>query len=189
MAAPRAVRIPRPRTAPTALSDGTASEAEASAADPKYELRPNVAGSQRALRLTVVFVVALSALYAAFVLYDRTAPGGTSAVTENGVLFFTVLFALFLLVGALYSLTPAPRAIEVSPDRVVVVGRWGRRRVFPPLERLSVVVVRRYPSGWLADGPVELVEVSGDDTPRRSYLVDTAVFAGARPSHPYRGAV
>lgn len=142
----------------------------------------NENGSRRVLRITVVYVVVLAALYAAFVVYDRAAPGGSSSPTENGILLLTVLFAAFCAVGVLYTLTPAPRSIEVRDSGVVVVGRWGRRRTLPPIGELSVRVVRRYPVGWLNDEAVELVEVWGPTLPVRGYLVDAGLFAGAATS-------
>ena len=146
------------------------------------ERRPNVGGSQRAVRLAVLYAVVLTALYAGFVLYDRTAPGGTSSPSTNGVLLFTVLFLAFGIGGVVYTLSPAPRAVEVDLARVTVVGRWGRRRSFPPLDRLSVRIVRRYPAGWLAGTEVELVEVWGPDAPVRGYLVEEELFTGASAS-------
>jgi hypothetical protein len=141
--------------------------------------RPNLGGSQRAVRLAALYVVVLAVLYVGFLLYDRTPPGGTSPAAGNGVLLFTAMFVAFALAGALYTLHPAPRAVEVWADHVTVVGRWGRRRRLPRLGSLSVSVVRRYPAGWLTGRPIELIEVWGEDVPSRSYLVDPGLFAGA----------
>jgi len=124
-------------------------------------------------------VAALAVLYASFVLYDRTAPGGSSSAAGNGVLLFTFLFVAFALGGAIYTLTPAPRAVEVTPDRTTIVGRWGSRRTLPRLGLLSVSVVRRYPAGWLANTPVELIVLWGEGVPGRSYLVDAQLLEGA----------
>lgn len=140
------------------------------------ERRPNTAGSQRAIRLIALFVAVLSAMYAVFVLYDRTVPGGTAPAQGNGVLLFSGIFVVFAIGGLLYTLTPVPRAVEVKIDAVTVEGRWGKRRPFPALERLTVSVVRRYPAGLLSGRPVDLVEVSGEDVPRRSYLVESGLF-------------
>jgi hypothetical protein len=134
------------------------------------------------MRLAAVYLGALAALYVGFVLYDRTIPGGTSSGAGSGVFLFTGLFVAFAVVGVVYTLHPAPRAVEVTPDHVTVVGRWGRRRRLPRLELLTVNVTRRYPPGWLADTPVELIELWGEDTPSRSYLVDPELFAGATSS-------
>lgn len=183
MASPRAVRIPRsrPTSAATPAPTSAPSDQPDALATPPAR-RANVAGSQRAVRLTILFVVVLALLYASFVLYDRTAPGGTASAEDNGILLLSVLFVVFALGGAIFTLTPAPRRVEVEPDRLVVVGRWGRRRTWPPLDQLSVYVARRYPAGWLASGPVELVELSADGVPRQSYLIEAGLFEGARPS-------
>lgn len=183
MATSRPVRIPRSGTPPPAVgtsigsTDREAPGGKEGGTTP--ERRANVGGSQRVVRVAALYVAVLAALYTAFVLYDRTAPGGTAPPETNGLLLFTALFVAFALVGALYTLTPAPRALEVGADRVTVVGRWGRRRSLPPLDLLSLRVVRRYPAGWLADTPVELVELWGADLPLRSYLVSADLFAGA----------
>ena len=181
MATPRAVRIPRSPSLAPPSSDGEPLEPRA-LTGAGSERRTNVGGSQRAVRLAVLFVVALALLYAGFVLYDRSAPGGTAPAAENGVLLFSVVFVILAVGGALFTLTPAPRAVEVGSDRVVVVGRWGRRRQLPALGQLSFRVVRRYPVGWLAGSPVELVEIWGEGIPIRGYLVDAELFAGANAS-------
>jgi hypothetical protein len=155
---------PHPRTVPVA---------------PVTSRRPNRGGTQRAVRLTIVYLVILGAMYVGFVADDQLVPGGTSSAAENGLLVFTGILALFAAAGMYFTLTPAPRSVELAEDRLTVVGRWGRRRRFPPIGRLSVRVVRRYPEGWLAHEAVELVEVWGDDAPVRSYLVSAELFSGA----------
>jgi hypothetical protein len=148
--------------------------------------RPNSGGSQRAVRVTVLYLVVLAALYVGFVLYDRTAPGGGASPEANGVLLFTAIFAVFGVVGVVVTLTPAPRGIEVAGDRVVVVGRWGGRRTLPALEHLSFRVVRRYPAGALSATAVELIEIWARGVPMRSYLVEADLLAGATASEPGR---
>jgi hypothetical protein len=181
---PRAVRIPVVRRSTTGPPDASSGAALSEARPPKaVERRVNVGGSQRAARLTALFVGILTALYVGFLLYDRSAPGGTASPEGNGVLLFTGLFLAFAVGGALYSLTPAPRAVEVDADGVTVIGRWGRRRRLPRLDRLTVAVSRRYPGGILSDRTVELIELTGEDVRRRSYLVDPEVFAGARSAY------
>ena len=143
------------------------------------EWRANVGGSQRAIRVAGLYLGILVALYLGFLLYDRTAPGGGASPEVNGVLVFTGLFAAFAVVGFFSTLTPAPRGAEVTPDRVTVVGRWGRRRSLPSLDGLYYRVVRRYPEGWLSDTPVELIELWGKGIPVLGYLVDSELFRGA----------
>jgi hypothetical protein len=141
-----------------------------------------VGGTKRAVRLAEIYLALLAALYVGFVLYDRAIPGGTSSGAESGMVLFSGIFVLFAVAGAVYTLHPAPRAVEVASDHVTVVGRWGRHRRLPRLELLTVNVVRRYPPGWLADTPVELIELWGEDTPSSSYLADPELFSGAASS-------
>jgi len=162
----RPVRIPRPAPPRT------------ESAESANERRANVAGSQRAIRVTVVYLGVLAALYLAFVLYDRSVPGGTSSPAGNGEFLFTGIFVAFAVFGAIFTLHPAPRAIVVSSDHLTVVGRWGGRRVLPPLESLSTRVVRRYPSGFLSGAPVEQVELWGRGATLHTYLVEDGLFRG-----------
>ena len=186
MATSRPVRIPRTtlRPAPTLRAEPPAEPEPPSTSTARLpgEWRPNVGGSQRALRVTLLYLLVLGALYVGFLLYDRTAPGGTASPATNGVLVLTGLFAAFALVGSFYTLTPAPRGIEVAADHVTVVGRWGRRRVFPSLEQLSFRVVRHYPPSLLAETTVELIELWGRGVPVRGYLVGEELFTGATPA-------
>jgi hypothetical protein len=181
VATPRVVRIPRSRTSvsvvrvPIRRPEGRGTPGEST-----RERRPNTGGTQRAVRLALLFVVTLALLYTGFVLYDRSAPGGTAPPQTNGLLEFTGFFLAIGAGGAAVSLTSAPRAVEVGPDRVIVVGRWGRRRTFPRLDMLSIHVVHRYPVSWLAETPVDVVELWGEDTPRRSYLMESELLRGAK---------
>jgi len=174
MATSRPVRIARPPLA----EDG--------AARSTTDLRVNVAGSQRVVRVTLVYLIVLVALFAAFILYDRSVPGGTASPTANGISLFAGIFVLFAIVGSVLTLHPAPRAVEVTVDHVTVFGRWGGRRILPPLGSLSTRVVRRYPSGFLADTAVEQVELWGREAPLRTYLVEDGLFRGATTSEAPR---
>jgi len=176
------VRIVRSRPLPSAdAAPGSEPEvpADGGPSKPPPERRVNHGGSQRALRVATIYVVLLLAMYLAFALYDRTSLGGSSSAAENGLIVLTALFALFAVVGAVYSLTPAPRAVDVAPDHVTIVGRWGRLRRLPPLANLSLRVVRRYSAGFLSSRRVELVEVWGEDIPIRSLLIEVGLFEGA----------
>ena len=181
MSSPRAVRIPRARP-PGPGASGNPAGADRPAAEPgPKDHRPNGAGSQRAFRVAALFVVALAALYAAFVLYDRAAPGGSPSAEGSAVLLLSVIFVVFAVGGVLFAVTPAPRSVEVAPDRVVVIGRWGRSVVLPRLDLLKSRVVRRYPASWLASSDVELVELWSEGIPPRNYLVESGLFAGSVP--------
>jgi len=151
---------------------------EAGAPRVPTDLRANVAGSQRVVRVTLVYLIVLVALFLAFLLYDRSVPGGTASPAGNGEWVFAGIFVLFAIAGSVLTLHPAPRAVEVTPDHLTVFGRWGGHRILPPIGSLSTRVVRRYPSGFLCDAPVEQVELWGRGAPLRTYLVEEGVFRG-----------
>ena len=184
MAATHPVRIPRRSSHPgtnAPRQEGDASFQKVPIGSDR-ERRENLAGTQRVVRLTVLYLFALVAMYVGFLVYSRTAPGGGGSSDLSGLLLLSAIFVLFAVVGGLYTLSPAPRSVEVAGDRVIVVGRWGRRRRLPPIDRLTVRVARRYSAGWLSNDEVELIEVWGDDTPVQSYIAGAGLFAGAAPS-------
>ncbi len=177
MSAPRAVRIPRapPSSTLTTAPDAVPAPPVAAAS----QRRPNRAGTQRVVRLTAIFLILLVALYVGFELYARTGPAAHgSAATDEFVEFTTVAFTL-AVVGALLTLSPAPRAVEVSDDRLVIIGRWGRRTEWSPRPKVVVHRVRRYPAGFFSEADVDSIEVSVPGK-RRSYLVET----GLLPENP-----
>ena len=146
--------------------------------------RPNVGGSQRATRLAALFVAVLAVLFVGFLLYARTVPGGTAPAASNGLLLFSGMFVGFAVVGVVYTLHPAPRAVEVEADHVTVVGRWGRRLRLPSLERLSVSVVRRYQFSPRRDGPFVAINCGAI---RQSYR-ELVFWPCPRRLHQRRGA-
>lgn len=173
MASPRAVRIPRsapPRPVRVVAETGGS-----------VERRPNVGGSQRAVRLTLSYLIALAVLYLVLVEYGRSAPGGTSPGAQDTLLLFGGIAVALGAVGAGFSLTPAPRAVEVSPYHVVVVGRWGRRTKWPPLGETTVRVVRSYRAGPLSSTPVESVEMWATGRRPKVYLLEQGLLAPTQP--------
>jgi hypothetical protein len=183
MTAPRAIRIPRGPTDRPRTLRATADERPAASPVSPGARRPNRAGTQRAVRLALLFLILLALLYVGFVLYDRTAPGGTSPGAQAELIDFSGVAAVLAAAGALLSLTPAPRAVERSSTSLVVVGRWGRRTEWAPLDEVTVRRVRQYPAGLLSDEPVDSVEVSSRGRRTRSYLVE----AGLLPETPAGG--
>ncbi len=181
MEGPRAVRIPKPpRTGSTGSSQGLP---RPSVAAPALH-RPNGAGSRRSIRITLVFLLGLALLFLGFVLYDRSAPGGRTPLVENLLLLFAGVAAVIGALGAGVALSPAPRWVELTPDRLVVCGRWGQRTVWPPAEQLTVRVVRHYPAGGLGRDAVESVVVSTTGRRARTYLVEEGLFAPPHPPEP-----
>ena len=195
MSAPRAVRIPRVRPAPGASemarsATDTASGVRPSAREGPHPdqgdrsvVRPNAAGSMRALRLTLLYLLALGVLYLVFALYEATMPYSSGTGAENGLLLFSGLATVLAVVGPYVTLSPAPRRIEIRSSSVVVVGRWGGRTEWAPWSEVSLRVVRRYPAGLLSRDPVESIEVAIPGRTPRTYLVGTELFPGTTP-HP-----
>jgi hypothetical protein len=178
VASPRAVRIPRSVSEPAPRAEEAAARAPVRET---IERRPNTAGTQRAVRVALVYLLALALLFLGLVLYDRSAPGGRTPGAEGTLLLFAGVAALVGALGAVVSLSPAPRAVEVTPEHVVVVGRWGRRTVWPRRGEITVRVVRRYPAGGLTPRTVESVEVWSTGRPPKSYLVEEGLFAEDEP--------
>ncbi|MGI0156344.1 MAG: hypothetical protein ACREDE_09495, partial [Thermoplasmata archaeon] len=141
--------------------------------------RRNQAATERAFRLTAIYLGTLLILYVAFVVLDRTAPGGTSGAVATGLEYFTA-FAVALGVGGAYvALSPAPRAVELRPDSLVVIEWWGHRRSFPPLNELHRALVRRYPASFLSSRAVEAIEVGTLAGGRRTYQFEVGLLPEA----------
>lgn len=129
----------------------------------------------------MLYLSFLAVLYVAFVLYDRTTSAGSSPGAEGELLEFTGVALLLAAVGAFLALAPAPRAVEWYSTSFVVVGRWGRRTEWSPIDEITVRPVRRYPAGLLSDAPVESVEVSGPGRRPRNYLVESGLIPESHP--------
>jgi hypothetical protein len=184
MAEPRPVRIPRmsPDTArvvraPRRAASALPVEPPVAATPPQ----PNRGGTQRAVRLTGLYLGVLAVLYVVFVLYDRTTPGGTSPGAETGLLEFSVVAILLGVVGGFLSLGSAPRSILWSSTSLIVVTRWGRHTEWTPVSEITIRSVRTHPAGFLSDTPVKAVEVSGPGHRPRSYLIESELLPERRP--------
>lgn len=177
MASPRVVRIPsaRVRTVPRGRT-GEAVGPRTGTSDPLLERRPNRAGTQRAFRLALVYLSALAGLYLLLLAFDLSTPGGRSPGSAGGLALFSLIAAALALGGTLFSLTAAPRAVEVRRGSIVVVGRWKRRRTWTPRSAISVRVLRHYPEGPLSRAAVDSVEVGVPGRPPRTYLVESGIF-------------
>jgi hypothetical protein len=173
MASPRAVRIPRP-SRPAA--DAPLAPAEAG---PTSAFRPNRAGTQRAVRLSLLFLVVLAALYAGFAIVQRGVPGASSPGGQFDLYFFTAVTAVVAVAGTFVALGQAPRGVEVSPTETVVVGRFGQRRSFPPLGVLQVREVRSYRTALLSSAPVAVYELTPKKGVSRTVLVEQGLFDAA----------
>jgi hypothetical protein len=144
--------------------------------------RKNQAALERAYRLATIYLGTLIVLYAVFVYLDRTSAGGSTSAVNTGLVFFTLIAAVIGALGAYVALSPAPRAVEITAEAVVVVEWWGHRRQFPPLEELTLSVVRRYSASFLSSRDVEAVEFGTRARGRRTYQLE----AGLLPARPLR---
>ena len=133
--------------------------------------RPNVAGFQRAFRLVLIYLVGLALIYVLFLGLAQTASGAAGSGLGSDLLLFGIAALAFAVAGVMIALHPVPRAIALTADAVVVVGRWGRRTEWDPREQLRLRVVRRFPAGLLSSEPVTSVEFSLPGRPPRTYLV------------------
>ena len=177
MSAPRAVRIPRVR------AEGGRPGVERTTAAPErarvtaaIELRPNVAGSERAVRLAYLYLGAIGLLYLLFVLLEWIVRAGWGTGVEFDLLLFGLAALVFSVGGALFALHPAPRGIEIGPTALRIVGRWGHRIEWSPRNEIRFRLVRRYSAGFLSRAPVESVELSLPGRPPRVYLVGEGFF-------------
>jgi hypothetical protein len=183
VASPRAVRIPSAKGAARAvrlpIGGAPGREPGPGAADAP-EVRKNTAGLERARRLVAIYLFSLFVLYVGFVVVDLTGPGAGAMTGGSGFDVFSGLAAAFAVGGLVLTLSPVPRAVELTTSGVVVVEWTGRRRQFPPLEELRVDVVRRYPAGLLSSSEVEAVEVTGGSG-RRTYQLTRGLLPERRP--------
>lgn len=184
MSAPRAVRIPRSPGEPNVPSGGPAVVPLERVGVAEGVRRPNRAATQRAVRLTALYLLVLVALYLGFFLYARSAPGGTRPGTSAEFVVFTGVAAALGIVGAVLTLSPVPRAVIRGPDGFAIVSRWGRRSDWAPLSEITVLRIRRYPAGPLSGEPVDSVEISGPDHRRRSYLIEAGLLPDLPPHSP-----
>jgi hypothetical protein len=137
--------------------------------------RENRAATGRAIRLSVLFAVAVAAVYGMLVGVAEAGPTGGSPGTTGDLLLAGALAVGLGAVGVVVSLGAAPRAVEVGDEVTVVVGRFGRRYRFPGRAQLRATVLQRYPAGLLAPVAIESIEIGGG-TSRRSFLLDEGLL-------------
>lgn len=178
MSVSRPVRIPRgrptaggPATRPSPALDSVPTAGRA----PEGELRRNRAGTQRATRLALLYVVAVGVLYGALAAYARSTPTGGSSGATSGLTVFGVLAVVLAAAGALFSLAAAPRAVELNGPETFVIGRFGGRLRLSTTKELAVRVVRTFPTGLLSSAPVESVEVVQGRI-RRTLLIEEGLL-------------
>ncbi|MCI4353399.1 MAG: hypothetical protein L3K14_08500 [Thermoplasmata archaeon] len=168
-----AVRIRRDENVPG--DSGAASEPadRAPSTPPSGRRVSNSAGSSRAFRTFLLFVVALGAIYGVFLAYSATSSvtGGSPSVA--GILTGSVVVAL--VVGWWVTLGQTPTVAWLERGELVVRERTGRLRRFPR-DDLRIHVLRTNGGGFLGPTPTEFVEVATIGGARRTYLVGIHFF-------------
>jgi hypothetical protein len=173
MSGSRAVRIPRSRAParPAVSPVGWTGDR-----------RENRAGTQRAVRTTVLYVVAVLALTLMLTALDLSSSEGGRPAVLQGLELFLLIAALLIVGSSVFALSPAPRYLEVGADRIVVVGRWGGRRELGPFDSLAPRVRKHLPAGFLSSDAVDMVEVTDAAGRRHTYQVDVGFFDPRPPA-------
>jgi hypothetical protein len=160
------VRIPKGAAAPrTPVAGGL------------LEHRMNEAGTQRAFRFAILYLFALVLLDVILVALDLSSAESGRPGVESGLQLFIGIAVLLAVGSVIFALSPAPRYVDIRSDGVVVGGRWGQRTWLPPVEQLETKVARHYPAGILSSNPVDMVQVVDRTGRRRTYQVETGLFA------------
>jgi hypothetical protein len=167
VSSPRPVRIPRGPPGPRPLSSG----------GDLVDHRANVAGTQRAFRFAMLYLAVLLLLDLILVALDLTSAEANTPGLQGDLKLFLGIAVVLAVGSVVFALSPAPRFVDMQSNGVTVVGRWGTRVAFPSADRLSVQVLRHYPSGFLSAKPVDLVAVTDVAGRRRSYQVESGLFA------------
>lgn len=161
---PRPVRIAR--------KPGPDRPAPATGAPPEScpDFRANSLGTQRGIRLFALFGILAVGIYLLFT--GLVASSSSSGLRGDPAVYgsLTLLVVVLLVIGFLLTLARAPKAVAWRAEALVVRERLGRVRRFARAG-LTTAVVYRYPAGWLATGPTELVTVADAQGHHRYYLV------------------
>lgn len=170
--AARAVRIPRAGEGPAATESST--EAVLTPAPRSTEHRfTNAAGSSRAFRTFVFFLVALAVIYAVFLdLAVSSSTGGSNYSVEE---VLTAAVVISLGIGWFVTFGQTPSGAWVEGGQLVVHERTGRFRRFPQ-DDVKFHVLRSNEVGIFGPEPTEYVEVFAPRAGRRTYLVGTHFF-------------
>lgn len=176
MAAPRAVRITR--------RSATAAAPPRSGGSALPQFAENRAGLCRARRLFVVYGVALAAILALTLALSFSGPTPAASRTPTEPWGLVGLAAALGAVGGLLTFGRTPTAVAVSGEELWVRERGGRVRRFPAPPSTRLAVEERYPSGWLAPAPTELVRISPPDGRTRRYIVESSLLTGRFTTSP-----
>ena len=175
----RAVRIPRQGDGASIAVEPAAESPSAAAPVATRRRMPNSAGSSRAFRTFLIFLIGLAAIYGIFLgVAVRSSSASTSTPVEE---VLTVAVVVALAVGWIVTLGQAPTAAWVDDEKLVVRERMGWTRRFP-IATVRFHVLRTNGVGLFGPEPTEFVEVSTPRGAGRTYLVGANYFYFARPT-------
>jgi hypothetical protein len=177
-ASPRPIRIPRSGTTlPRAVRISAAAPSGERPTGPTVRQRKeNRSGTQRAVRVSLLFVLAIAVLYGGFALLASTSSDGTGPGVWQQIELFGLIAIAVSVGGTLLTLGSAPRAIETDANGTVVVGRFGGRHRSPAGVPMSVRLVQKYPAGFLSPTAIEVVEVTTGPH-RATYFLEEGMLA------------
>jgi hypothetical protein len=130
------------------------------------------------MRIYLLYLVALVALYAFFLELDVHSTAAGTSINESGVLGFTLVAIALAIVGAWMTLGQAPRGALIGPNEIIVTERWGRQVGFPPADEIKIRLVRRHSRGLLSPQPTATVLVMTQAGARRTYVIDESMLPG-----------
>lgn len=171
--AARAVRIRREEAETPSSGQAAPSPGTGTALSPPGRRFANVAGSNRALRTFLLFLVCLAVIYAVFINLAVRSSSSTGSLSVEAIL--TGAVGVSLVVGWWVTLGQAPTVAWTEGSYLVVRDRFGRSRRFAR-DRLQIHVLRTNGTGFLGRDPTEFVELGVPGGRSRTYLVGTHFF-------------
>jgi hypothetical protein len=187
----RPVRIARRRTPVTSVPYAPTPRERRAAARAReladFETRINRGATRRAIRVSILYEVAIGAMYTVYYVLTEFSLEGASGRMQYQLDVLGGFAVVLAVLGPVLTFASAPTAFEVSPRYTLVRGRFRRLREFPPLDGVMVRRVRRFPVSFYSPEPVDLVELrAGDESAR--YFVEEGLLPiteeGPR-SHPH----
>ena len=168
MSGPRAVRIPRSR--------GERPRVEVVRPAAISGQRPNRAGTQRAVRTTIVYVTVVLALTLVLTALDLASAEASHPGVEQGLELFLAVAALLIIGSAIFALSPLPGTWRLVSRRSWSSGDGGPGGRSGPFPGLAPRVVKHFPDGVLSTRAVDLVEITDQLGRRRAYEVESGLF-------------
>jgi hypothetical protein len=139
----------------------------------------NTAAMRWAMRLGLLYALAVMVGYYLFLVLGEAAPGGRTAAGLDDLAALGILAAVIAAVGFVVILRGAPRAFEAGDDGWTVLERFGGPRRFPASPDLTIRRRRTF-RGGLAPAPIVSVQI-GSGPRVRTYWIDESLLAAVLP--------